>query len=92
MRHKIMTLSVMKNKLMNEINLLPEDKLGEVYNFVHYFRLGTEKNKQDSGNLLSFSGAWSDMSNEVFDDYLSNITERRSKAFSGRRSNETSTY
>lgn len=77
-----MTLSVTKDKLINEISLLPEDKLGEVYNFIHYFRLGTEK--KNKNNILSFAGSWKDMDDEKFDDYLSDISERRNKAFSSR--------
>lgn len=79
-----MTLSVTKDKLINEISLLPEDKLGEVYNFIHYFRLGTEKTKKKDNTILSFSGSWEDMDDEKFDDYLSDISERRNKAFSSR--------
>ena len=79
-----MTLSVTKDKLINEIRLLPEDKLGEVYNFIHYFRLGTEKTKKNDNNILSFSGSWRDMGDNKFDDYLSDISERRNKAFSSR--------
>ena len=79
-----MTLSVTKDKLINEIRLLPEDKLGEVYNFIHYFRLGTEKTKKNDNNILSFSGSWRDMGDNKFDDYLSDISERRNKAFSNR--------
>ncbi len=79
-----MTLSVTKDKLINEISLLPEDKLGEVYNFIHYFRLGTEKTNKNDNNILSFSGSWKDMGDNKFDDYLSDISERRNKAFSSR--------
>lgn len=75
-----MILPVTRDKLINEINLLPEDKLTEVYNFIHYFRLGTEKTKQNKDNILSFSGAWENMN----DEYLSDISERRSNTFSSR--------
>jgi len=84
MRSKRMTLSVTKDTLINEISLLPEDKLGEMYNLIHKFRLGAEKAKQKESNVLSFSGAWKDMDDEIFNDYLSDISERRSKAFGSR--------
>ena len=87
-----MTLSVMKNKLINEINLLSEEKLAEVYNFIHFFRLGIEKKEKEiSQNILSFSGVWKDMSDETFDNYLLDISNRRGNAFSSRRNNETRT-
>lgn len=79
-----MTLSVIKDKLINEISLLPEDKLGEVYNFIHYFRLGTEKINKNDNKILSFSGSWKEMEDDKFDDYLSDISERRNNAFSSR--------
>ena len=78
-----MSLSVIKSKLINEISLLPEDKLREVYNFIHYFRLGAEKIKENN-NILSFSGSWKDMDDELFDEYLSDISKRRNKAFDSR--------
>ena len=87
-----MTLSVMKNKLINEINLLSEEKLAEVYNFIHFFRLGIEKKEKEiSKNILSFSGVWKDISDETFDNYLLDISSRRENAFSSRRNNETRT-
>jgi len=87
-----MTLSVMKSKLINEINLLSEEKIAEVYNFIHFFRLGIEKKEKETSNdILSFSGVWKEMSNETFDNYLSDIVNRRGDAFSSRRGDETRT-
>ncbi len=83
-----MTSTMMKDMIINEINLLPDEKLSEVYRFVHDFSLREEKNKaEENTDLLSFSGAWKDMDSKMFDDYLTDIRSRRNKAFSGRRSN-----
>ena len=88
-----MTLSILKNRLLNEIELLPEDKLTDLYNVIHYFRLGAEKNKGENDNdLLSFSGSWNDMNDEIFNDYLLDITKMRNRAFRDRRNDETITY
>ena len=87
-----MTLSAIRNKIINEINLLSEEKLAEVYNFIHFFRLGIEKKEKEiSNDILSFSGAWKEMSTETFDDYLVDISNRRGNAFNSRRNNETRT-
>jgi len=87
-----MSLLVIKHKLINEINLIPDEKLLEVYNFIHYFRLGTQKEEtKNKKDLLSYSGSWKDMNAEVFDDYMLDIEKRRRKAFSDRRNNETIT-
>ena len=32
----------LRTKVITEINLFPEDKLPELYHFIHYFRLGVE--------------------------------------------------
>ena len=83
-----MASPMIKDKIINEINLMPEDKLTEVYRYVHKFRLGEEKGKEeDLIDILSFSGSWKDMDDEVFDDFLSDIASRRNKAFSTRRTN-----
>ena len=54
----------------------------EVYNFVRCFRLGVEKeaakNKKDT---LSYAGSWQTMDSELFDAYMSDITDRRKNAF-----------
>lgn len=79
-----MSSPVTKDELIHEISLLPEEKLGEVYNLIHSFRLGAEETKQKENDILSFSGSWKDIDEKVFDGFLSDISERRSKAFSGR--------
>ncbi|OQY30711.1 MAG: hypothetical protein B6I38_06955 [Anaerolineaceae bacterium 4572_5.1] len=87
-----MTATILKDKVIREINLLPEEKLLEVYNFIHYFRIGaeSEKSKIAESSLLSYAGSWNDLADDVFDDFLSDVTERREKAFSGRRDDEES--
>jgi hypothetical protein len=67
---------MIKHKLINEIDLIPDEKLLEVYHFIHYFRLGTQK-AETKKDLLSYSGAWSDLDAEVFDDYMLDIVKRR---------------
>jgi hypothetical protein len=76
----------LKQKLQTEIDLIPENKLADLYNFIHYFRLGTEKalpnNKE---KILSFAGCWKDMDNQAFETMCSEIATRRTEAFNNRR-------
>jgi len=37
----------------------------------------------------SYAGTWKDIDDEIFDNYLSDIANRRRKAFVSRRDNET---
>ncbi len=87
-----MTSAILRDKVIQEINLIPPEKLSEVYNFVHYFRIGTEKEKTrtTASSLLSYAGTWKNMKDEVFDDFLSDIDNRRKRAFVERRENEAS--
>ncbi|MBO3464484.1 hypothetical protein G7B40_032400 [Aetokthonos hydrillicola Thurmond2011] len=82
-------------KVFTEISLVPEEKLEELYNFIHYFRLGVEVcgvevSKETLNPSMDFAGCWNDMSEEMFANFYEEIRTRRQQAFSGRRSDETS--
>ena len=81
-----MSQSITRNKVMEEIQLIPEHKLEEVYDFVHYFRIGLrEAVRGDKEEVLKFAGSWSDLPDEVFQEFTREISERRSQAFSRRQ-------
>jgi hypothetical protein len=72
---------------MEEIQLIPEHKLEEVYDFVHYFRIGLrEAVRGDKEEVMKFAGFWSDLPDDVFQEFTREISERREQAFSRRRS------
>lgn len=83
-----MESSTLKSKVLEEINLVPEDRLRQVYDFVHYFRLGLETSRSNGKQIMDFAGCWRDMPDEMFTDFLEEITQRRQQAFSRRRSSE----
>ena len=81
---------LMKNKVLQEIELIPEDKLNDLYNFIHYFRLGLEKSPiTKSKPILAFAGCLKDMPDEIFSDFRAEVEQRRSQAFIRRRSDES---
>ncbi len=82
---------LIKRRVLQEIELIPEDKLADLYNFIHYFRLGIELSSGGSQQTMSFAGSWRDMPDEDFDDFTREIAERRRQAFSRRRSGKDST-
>lgn len=82
--------STLRTKVLTEINLIPEEKLEEVYNFIHYFRVGVEASQSTPEQIMQFAGCWDDMSNEIFSDLNEEIITRRQQAFLGRRSDESS--
>lgn len=84
-----MSVSTMRTKVLEEVHLIPESKLPDLYDFIHYFRLGLETSKNGVKQIMQFAGCWGDMSNETFAEFLKETAERRRQAFSRRRSNET---
>lgn len=77
---------VSKEKILEEIDLIPDSMLAEVYTFIHYFRLGLEKSHPDKKeHILAFAGSWKDLSDDTFDEVMKDIKIRRRNAFSRRR-------
>lgn len=96
-----MESSNLRTEVIKEVNLIPEEQLTELYNFIHYFRLGVEAStetvlsspKNDDTKrekIMQFAGSWNDMSDEVFADFNEEIVTRRQQAFLGRRRDESS--
>lgn len=82
--------SSIRNKLTKEIRLIPEHKLSEMYDFIHYFRIGLEKSKGNMDQIMKFAGCWKDIPEEVFNKFLEEISQRRKQAFLRRRRGEAS--
>lgn len=64
-----------REKIIKEVEKIPEDKIAEVYDFVHLFRIGIESQrkiiKDKRQAALKFFGIWkniSDKEKEVLDD------------------------
>ncbi|MBW4687073.1 MAG: hypothetical protein KME40_18685 [Komarekiella atlantica HA4396-MV6] len=83
-----MERSNIRTRLLKEINLIPEEKLEELYNFIYYFRVGVEASKGTPERIMQFAGCWNDMSDETFADLNEEIITRRQQAFFGRRNDE----
>jgi heterodisulfide reductase subunit A-like polyferredoxin len=76
-----MTESIIRDRVMKEIKLIPEHKLSEVYDFIHYFRIGLQKSKGNVDQIMKFAGCWKDMPEKIFNEFLQDIGQRRKKAF-----------
>ncbi|PKP58997.1 MAG: hypothetical protein CVT88_06440, partial [Candidatus Altiarchaeales archaeon HGW-Altiarchaeales-1] len=74
----------LQEKVMNEICLIPLEKLNAVYDIIHFFRVGLERSKSDTNKILEFAGCWKDMPDEKFNSFTKEIGERRKQAFLSR--------
>lgn len=85
-----MDKTIIRDKLIKEVNLIPEYKLSEIYNIIHYFRIGLQISQHGETDILKFAGCWDELPEEVFNKFLNDVENRREKAFEGRRENERS--
>lgn len=71
-----MESSDIRAEIIKEVNLIPEEKLTQLYNFIHYFRLGvenkietvisrTEDDDKRREKIMQYAGSWNDMSDCV---------------------------
>ena len=65
------------SQVIEEIRLVPKDRLREIYNFIHFFRLGLEKSQDSTEDIMQFAGCWQDMKEEDFEQFSQEMTERR---------------
>lgn len=81
-----MTNETLRNRILEEIQRIPETKLEEIYDFLHYFRVGLGSSETSPAfSVLPFAGAWSDMDESTFKEFEEEIQSRRRQAFSSRR-------
>lgn len=73
-----------KEKIIREVEKIPKDKITELYDVIHFFRIGIESRKKEvkdrSRAALKFFGVWGDMSSEEA-SVLDEIGSRRQKTF-----------
>jgi hypothetical protein len=63
--------------VIEEIRLVPKNRLRDIYNFIHFFRIGLEKSQEPTEDMMQFAGCWQDMTDEEFEHFSQEITERR---------------
>jgi hypothetical protein len=85
-----MGISIGRERLIEEVRLIPEEKLKELFDFLHYFRLGLQKSKGSSAEIIKFAGCWKEMPEDLFQEFTEEIKQRRKNAFTGRRTSEAS--
>ncbi len=84
-----MGTSATQERVFQEVKLIPEDKLDDVYAILHYFRLGVEASQGKPTSVMQYAGCWQDMPAEVFAEFTREVVNRRQQAFSRRRNGET---
>lgn len=85
-----MNRSELRTKVLQEIQHIPENRLVELYNLIHAFRLQVDLVNAQPQSILDFAGCWSDLPDETYTEFFGDISFRRQQAFSQRQHRETS--
>ncbi|BAM05863.1 hypothetical protein LFE_0135 [Leptospirillum ferrooxidans C2-3] len=68
----------LRNRILEEVQKIPETKLEEVINLLHPFSLSLASSEPlPVSTILSFAGVWSDMDESTFRDFEEEIRRRR---------------
>lgn len=69
------------NTILKEMKDVPVNRLEELYQFIHSMKPSTKHNENLRKKILSFGGAFSDMSNSDFSDFLNQTKKTRESLF-----------
>ncbi|NOU46942.1 MAG: hypothetical protein HOO86_07770 [Bacteroidales bacterium] len=69
------------NAILKEIKDVPANRLEELYQFVHSLTPASKQTNSLRKKILSFGGAFSDMSKEDYADFLSQTKTSRLNLF-----------
>ena len=69
------------NTILKEMKDVPVNRLEELYELVHSMTSSSKQNESSRKKILSFGGAFSDMSSEEYADFLDQTKIARVKLF-----------
>jgi hypothetical protein len=69
------------NTILKELKDIPVNRLEELYDFVHSLNPKVKKSASLKKKILSFGGAFSDMSTKDFTDFVKETKKARTKLF-----------
>ena len=69
------------NNILKELKNVPLNRLEELYQLIHSLTPKSKPTDTLRKKILSFGGAFSDMSDKDYSDYLNNTKEARTQLF-----------
>lgn len=70
------------NSIIKEINEIPENRLQEIYEYIHSINPKSEKSDLNRKNILSFAGAFADLTTSEYSSFIKETKRTRAKLFS----------
>lgn len=78
-------MAISRQQLAEEIASIPDDKLTDLFDLIHRYRLNLDAQASNDGSERNaFAGIWADMADKDFYGLSRDIEERRRNAFSNR--------
>ncbi len=69
------------NLILKELKDVPVNRLEELYQLVHSMTTKTKQTQTLRKKILSYGGAFSDMTSKDYNDYLNHTKKTRTKLF-----------
>ena len=69
------------NSILKELKNIPSDRLEELYQYIHSLNPKKKGSEQLRKKILTFAGAFSDMSKKEYKDFLKQTKKTRAKLF-----------
>jgi hypothetical protein len=69
------------NAILKEMKAVPANRLEDLYQFVHSLTSSTKQTEALRKKILSFGGAFSDMSKKDYSEFVSQTKKARTKLF-----------
>jgi len=58
------------NTILNEMKHIPNERLNEIYQFVHSLNINYHHNNSRRNKIMSFAGLLNDMTEEEYSDFI----------------------
>jgi hypothetical protein len=78
---KMKKTMLLLNAILKEMKDIPAERMEELYQYVHSLSSNTKQTEKVRKKILSFSGAFSDMSEEDYIDFLLQTKKVRTNLF-----------
>ena len=73
---------VTRDEVIEEVQLVPDDKVPELFDVVRGFRVGCRR--KSKAGIMGLAGSWAAFSDGEFQEFLDEVADRRARAFSAR--------
>lgn len=69
------------NTILKELKHVPVDRLEDLYSIIHSLRANAKKSDKAAKKILSFAGAFGDMSENDYQEFLKETRQTRNDLF-----------